>query len=54
MKEPNRCPGEGIDTQAWLNNNRKIRKVFVIISDAEAFRAKPVSLSTWRSSHSGS
>jgi hypothetical protein len=31
------------DAQAWLNNNRKIRKVFVIISDAEAFRAKPVS-----------
>jgi hypothetical protein len=31
------------EAQAWLNNNRKIRKVFVIISDAEAFRAKPVS-----------
>jgi hypothetical protein len=31
------------EAQAWLNNNRKIGEVFVIISDAEAFRAKPVS-----------
>jgi hypothetical protein len=31
------------EAQAWLNNNGKIGEVFVIISDAEAFRAKPVS-----------
>lgn len=31
------------EAQAWLNNNRKIGEVFVIISDAEAFRTKPVS-----------
>src|SRR5258707_15073743 len=31
------------EAQAWLNNNRKIGEVFVIISNAEAFPAKPVS-----------
>src|SRR5258708_30699989 len=31
------------EAQAWLNNNRKIGEVFVIISNAEAFSAKPVS-----------
>src|SRR5258708_17680222 len=29
------------EAQAWLNNNRKIGQVFVIISNAEAFPSKP-------------